>query len=276
VELTPPITTRRWESKTLNGGAVSSESQTWPGRRQPRAGEGRCCLFEAKWCLVPPDSQSQLAMGPGSLGRPFTAAKSVTRGSLPLPELRRKDSNVVIGLERLNLPNCKYNLLWLQKSLTSGNLNWWKSCPSYAQSFQSSVRFQGFPFFRPTTLQDVSDCLFARPTVFAFPNNCLWLNPCDKVDHICDIALVRYWAAPFPALDALGLVLGPTMQALICRGMVRLGGEVVYSIVLLLVDFVRLRSAAIGSSTTTAQRGSDGKCSRSSIRVIAEFCTKSP
>ena len=34
---------------------------------------------------------------------------SITRGLLPLPELRRKDSNMVIGLELLF--NCKYNLL---------------------------------------------------------------------------------------------------------------------------------------------------------------------
>jgi hypothetical protein len=56
---------------------------------------------------------------------------------------------VVIGLERLNLFNCKYNLLWLQKSLTSGNLGLVECIP-----FLCSIsRFQGFPFFCPLDQQ---------------------------------------------------------------------------------------------------------------------------
>jgi len=52
---------------------------------------------------------------------------------------------VVIGLELLKLFNCKYNLLWLQKSLTSGNLHWGVSCPSYVRISWQSLRFHDFP-----------------------------------------------------------------------------------------------------------------------------------
>jgi len=80
----------------------------------------------------------------------------VTRGSLPLPELRRKDSNVVIGLELLF--NCKYNLLWLQKSLTSGNLNWGIPALLMPSLPGVSFRFQGFPSFA-FRANSVSECL---------------------------------------------------------------------------------------------------------------------
>jgi len=54
----------------------------------------------------------------------------------------------------------------LQKSLTSGS----PTVPSDSRAFHSFVS-------GPTVFQDVSDCLFGRPTVFAFPNNWLRSSP---------------------------------------------------------------------------------------------------
>ena len=60
-------------------------------------------------CPDAEDSGDGVAEGGGKRGtdKLWEQRRVVTRGSLPLPELRRKDSNAVIGLERLNVFNCK-------------------------------------------------------------------------------------------------------------------------------------------------------------------------
>jgi len=65
---------------------------------------------------------------------------------------------VVIGLELLNLFNCKYNLLWLQKSLTSDNPSWCNSYPSYAQSLGNLPDSTAFCHLLFWT-NSVSECL---------------------------------------------------------------------------------------------------------------------
>jgi len=68
----------------------------------------------------------------------------LSQGVILLPEHRRKDSKV-LRLGTWNCSICKYNLLWLQKSLTSGNLKWWNlsfSCPVLPHYLSDSMAFQ--------------------------------------------------------------------------------------------------------------------------------------
>ena len=119
---------------------------------------------------LPATCSSYQRLLPAAQGPPAPCT-CITRGSLPLPELRRKDSNVVIGLELLF--NCKYNLLWLQKSLTSGNPSWWKSCPSYAQSLWSFLQIPGLSSFQLLSQQGFRMSLIAclpGQQLLAFPS----------------------------------------------------------------------------------------------------------
>ena len=102
-------------SRNKGFGAVDHEVRTLDGAFMP----------EALWAIIRLEEAKE-HINSGRFGKRCMYVISglhvaVTRGN-PLPELRRKDSKVY-GLERLNLFNCKYNLLWLQKSLTSGNLD---------------------------------------------------------------------------------------------------------------------------------------------------------
>ena len=96
---------------------------------------------------------------------------------------------MVISLELLF--SCKYNLLWLQKSLTSGDLIWEGSCPSYVQSPWYFFRIPGL-----SSLQLLDQQCFQMSLIACLPGQQLSAFPTTGCDYYRDCRTLQWTSLP--------------------------------------------------------------------------------